>query len=686
MYQRIGPQIIVLALFFLLVIPIYHLNEVQAACPVPTVADPADTPAGKYPHQYELSEFEKLSGCKLSFSENPDIGKLNKELNGNKPLPAVAQRLPAEPLIYPPYEKIGKYGGRLKGVSKSPESGTSDVLSLRHVNFFRFHEDLKTIVPCVATGFKYNDDFTQLTIYLRKDHKWSDGAPFTAEDIDFWYNDIKMNKDYYSNVESQWIFGGKPMQVEAIDKTTVKFTFAAPAPNFLTYLAISYRQPFQPKHVLSRVHPKYNSDADKEARALGFKSWVERFRLYFHDWKDSYHSLSGPEGSRLDIPTLESHVLVKETPEFRRFVANPYFFMVDTAGNQLPYINEHYESYSEDMEVTILKMMNGEIDYKQQALELEKFPALKQKEASGPYRVLLKPAIGKDVIYCFNITHENPELRKIYGDVRFRQAMSLAMNRSEIREIVYLGQGITNKQALPIDPATFDFVDPKYVTQFTEYDPDAANALLDKMGLTKRDSDGFRLRFDGKPFVLRLQYAPQFGPTQTHQLVKKYWDNVGVRTDLKEITSDLYRQQTGANKHDISTMTRQYNSRPKLAGDIVLMMPPFGSPINKLTGNLWDDWVQSNGTKGIEPPADIKRLYDLAIEFKSYPFDSAESNRIGSEVIKIHGENLITIGVVGDTPTPVYVNNRIGNFGGFAQAGYPYYWAYPFRIHQWFIK
>ncbi len=643
-------------------------------------------PAGKYPLQYDLDEFEKLTGRRLSFSENPDIDKLNKELNGDKSLPAVEKRLPAEPLIFLPYREIGSYGGRLRGLSKSPESGTSDVLSTRHVNLLRYHEDLKIIVPCVAKGWKYNDDYTELTVYLRRGHKWSDGAPFTSEDIAFWYNDIKLNEEYYKNVESQWVFGGKPMQVKAIDETTVRFTFSEPAPNFVIFLAITYRQPFQPKHVLSRFHPQYNPNADQEAKQLGFKDWIERFRLYFHDWKDSYHPLSGPKGTQVNIPTLESHVLVEETSEFRRLVANPYFFMVDVAGNQLPYINEHYEIFSENVSVTILKLMNGEIDYKQQTLYLDNYPELKQKEISGgSYRVLLRPAISTVVYYTFNITHQDPEKAKIFGDLRFRQAMSLAMNRNEINEIVYLGQG-KPKQALPADPAMLDFVDEKYVRQFTEYNPKRANALLDEMGLTKRDKDGFRLRFDGKSLLVLLQYAPQGGPTQIHELMKKYWEDVGVRTDIKEVTSDLYRQQTGVNKHDIATWENDYASSAKLAGDTQIMFPPFGSQINKRTGILWDDWVLSKGAKGIEPPEDIKRLYDLAIEFKSYPLGSEESNRIGAEIVKIHAENLISFGVVGDTPIPVYVHNRLGNFGGFDPAGYPYYWAYPFRPHQWYIK
>ena len=657
----------------------------EAGCPASTVADPMGLD-GAPSNQFELAEYQSEAGCELTFSENPNIAALNAELNGaDADLPPVAERLPSEPLVVQPYFEIGTYGGCLRGISKSPESGTSDFLSTRHVTLFRYAEDLLTIVPYVAKGWEYNDDYTELTIFLREGHKWSDGAPFTAEDIVFWYNDIKLNEEYYENVESVWLYGGEPAVVEAVNDTTVKFTFTVPAPNFVTFVATVYRQPFQPKHVLSQFHPKYNPNADEEAKSFGFDGWVERFRLYYHDWKDTYHPLSGPEGTQLIIPTLESHVLVEETAEGRRFVANPYFFAVDTAGNQLPYIDEQKEIYSEDIDVTILKLINGEIDYKQQNLQLPHYPELKENEAGSSYRILLRPAISLEMYYSFNITHKDAEKRKIYGDLRFRQAMSLAMNRDEINEIVYLGQGVP-MQALPADFTTTTFVEEKYVTQFTEYDPDRANELLDEMGLTERDSDGFRLRFDGEPLVVLLQYCPQGGPTDVHELAKGYWEAVGVRTEIKEVTSDVFRAQKGVNEHDLDAWVNDYAAGPKIAGDTQIFYPPFGIPINKRTGILWDDWVRTEGAEGIEPPEDILRLYDLAVEFTKYPLGSEESNRIGAEVVKIHAENLISIGIVGQTPAPIYVNNRVGNFGDPSVKAYTYYWIYPWQPVQWFIK
>jgi len=550
------------------------------------------------------------------------------------------------------------------------------------VNLVRISDDLSTIVPDVAKAWESNADFTEWTFYLREGHKWSDGEPFTAKDVEFWYNDIKLNAEYYETPASVWIYGGEPMKVEAVDDTTVKFSFAAPAPNFLRFWASVFIQPFQPMHFLSQFHPTYNPDANANAQANGFDDWIGQFKLYFHDWKDSYHPYDGPEGTKFAVPTLESHVLVDESPEFRRYTTNPYFFIVDTAGNQLPYYNEAYEIYSEDEDVTILKLINGELDYRNQTLALERYPELKQNEANGNYRMFLPPGVGETVYYVFNQTHQDPEMAKIFGDLRFRQAMSLAMNREEIKELVYLGQG-EPQQEMPFDPGLVDFIPDELVYQFTEYDVDSANALLDDMGLTERDANGFRLRFDGETFIVLLQYAPQGGPVKTHELVKGYWEAVGVQVQLKEVSSDLYRTESSQNRHDIATW--RGSSNPTNV-DVTGLTPPFGDFLSTRTGTLWAEWYDSDGASGVEPPADILSLWDLAYEWKTYSLGSAENSRVGGEIAKIYAENLISIGVIGSVPSPVYLSNRVGNGIEFPVKSYSYYWALTVRPVQWFIN
>ncbi len=663
------------------------LTEAGAAnCPAITVANDQGI-QGKFPQQLELAEFEKLANCQLTFQENPAITALNKRITGNpETLPPVEKRLPDEPLVVVPYTEIGKYGGQLRVLSNATEAGTSDVLSLRHVNFVRYADDLQTLVPNIAKGWKWNDDYTELTFFLRKGHKWSDGKPFTAEDVAFWFNDLIMNKEIFQNTPSLWVFDGKPVHVEAVDETTVKFILPKPVPGLLNRFAISYIQPFQPKHFLSQFHIKYNPQANDLAKQRGKDTWVELINVYYggSDWKDVPSPLLKGDDSQV-MPTLESHILVEESTKGRHLVANPFFHMVDTAGNQLPYINEIDELYIPEKEVRNLKVVNGEVDYKMQNLFLDDFPLYKENEQKGNYTVYLSKALGEDVYYAFNTTDKDLELRKIFNDVRFRQAMSLAINREEINELVYLDQG-TPIQATPAEPGTVEFLTEEHLTAFTEYDPEKAVALLNAMGLKDADGDGIRERFDGKPLILQVLFANQGGPVKIHELVQGYWADTGIKINLREVSTDEYRASGQANALSVTSWRNGNRSAPTISQDPFMFYPPFGDEWQPGTGFEWAAWKKSGGQEGIEPPADAQRLWDLAAAFVLVPLGSEESNKIGKEVADIHMKNLWKIGLVGNIVSPVIVKNTVGNFKPFTAKTYDYYWAYPFRPQQWFFK
>lgn len=662
-----------------------------AACPTATVADPMGL-APAYPQQFELAEFEAAASCELSFSENPAIGDLNGRILGNAALPPLAERLPEEPLVVMPYDQVGQYGGAITGLSKATESGTSDLLSIRHVNFVRYSDDLQTVVPNVAKGWSWNDDFTVLTITLRKGHKWSDGAPFTAEDVAFWYNDLVLNPDVYEKTPDRWLFAGEPVKVEAVDETTVTFTFSVPTPGILNRFAVDYGQPFQPKHFLSQFMPKYNADAEALAKRHGFESAAAAVDFYYggSDWKDVPSPLlkdadKAKAIGRAVLPTLESHILVEETSEGRRLVANPYFHQVDTAGHQLPYIPEIVETYIGDKEVQNLKIMNGEVVWKQQAVFLEDFPLLKENEGKGNYTISFAPTLGENVFYSFNRTHKDPVLREIFNDIRFNRAMSLAMNRDEINEIVYLGQG-TPMQGVPAEPKTVSFISEEMLTRDIAYDVETANALLDEMGLADSNGDGVRERPDGKPLVVRLVYSSQGAPVKMQELVRDYWSAVGVRVDLKEVTSDEYRASGNNNDLDLTVWKYDGNAGPTVSQDVTVFVPPFGDFFNPGTGFDWAAWKKTDGAEGTEPPADIKRLWDLSEKFIQVEFGSEESNRLGAEIAQIHVDNMLKIGTVGDIVAPFLYRNDLQNVKPITAKTYDFYWTYPYRPTQWWLQ
>ncbi len=370
-------------LLFSLTLIAFAVTAQGASCPAITGSNSMGIASSAFPQQYELSEYESATKGTMTFQENPEIKIFNGKVRGNPPLPALSDRLPAEPLVIVPYDKVGTYGGTLDMISNATESGTTDVMSIRHVNLVRYADDLQTIVPNIAKAWKWNDDFTQLTFFLRKGHKWSDGAPFTAEDVKFWYDNLALDTNVIAKPKDYVLVNGKRMTIEVIDAQTVSFNLPAPKPGLLSHFAVGFAQAFQPKHFLGKFHPDINPNADKLAKSIGFENGYAVIKAYYgnSDWMDTpTPMLSSPD--KVDgmpaatAPTLESHIIISESTEGRHMVANPYFHMVDTAGNQLPYIGETDELFVGNSEVRLLKLVNAEVTYKAQALNLEYAPML----------------------------------------------------------------------------------------------------------------------------------------------------------------------------------------------------------------------------------------------------------------------------------------------------------------------
>ena len=607
----------------------------------------------------------------FAFNENPMFAEKVKKGE----LPPVEERLPKEPFVVTPYDEIGKYGGTLRGISISYESGTSEIMAWRHVNMVRFDDDCSTIVPNVAKEWRWNDDFTEILFRLREGHRWSDGAPFTVDDVVFWMDDIILNNEIHKATPSPW--GSVGSSVEKIDEITVKFKFEKPFTGLLYYLGGggSYFVPWAPKHFFEQYHIKYNPNANEEAIAKGFDNWVQQFTSYWNKWKDAI--VSSAYG--LEVPTLGSHILLKEPTTTRRvFVANPYYFKVDTAGNQLPYIDYHDERFLEK-QLWPLEIMNGNVDQKAQNMPLNIYPVLKEDEKKGDYALQL-PLGMVGPTFIFNMTDKDPVLRKIYGDVRFRYAMSLAINRDEVNETLFLGLG-TPEQALPQNVPYVTEEDKKFMT---EYDPARANKLLDEMGL-KKGADGIRMRSDGKPLTILWEYTLQYvWSPEFPALISEYWQDVGVKVLLKEINTQLSRDKQKSNTLDI-TSEWMAPYEPSMISSPQLFVVPYAS-FWPIMGTPWMDWKTSDGKSGEEPPSWVKRLWEIADEFKTVVPGSERYMELGKEMIALNFENLVVIGTLGEIPLITVVNNRMGNVPEWKVNTTYYGYAYPYRADQWYIK
>ena len=663
-------------------------TAVQASCPAVTHADMAGVAAGAFPGQYDLAEFEAAAGCEMEFSGNPDAEALNAAIKGNPALPPLSERLPEEPLVVVPYQSVGAYGGVMRALSNATEAGTSDFLSTRHVNLVRYSDDLQTIVPNIAKSWTWNDDFTQLTFTLRKGHKWSDGAPFTSADVKFWYDNLALDPKIIEKPKDYVLVAGEPMTVDTPDDVTVIFNLPSPKPGLLAHFATSFAQAFQPKHFLGQYHPDINPDADAMAQALGFENGIALVSAYYgnSDWTDtpspmlSKPDLVGglPKGTQ---PTLESHIYITDTTEGRKLVANPYFHMIDTTGQQLPYISRQDELYANDNEVRLLKLVNGEVDYKSQSLTLAAAPLLLDNAEKGDFSVQLKPTIAMPV-FSFNVTAEDEAKRAVFGDLRFRQAMSVAINRAELNEVSFFGQGET-KQYIGFSP-TPDFVDPALLSHYAQFDPDMAKTLLDEIGMVDTNGDGMRELPNGDSIVLNMQFATQGIGSEVVELVAQNWSDVGVATTVKEVTPDEYRSAQSSNQLDVG-MWEKGQPTAIILGNNELWVPPFENYFAHRTGMLWAEFIDTAGASGVEPPAWVMGLIDDVNAFQGATPGSAEQGEIGARMAKTMTEQLLFIGTV-QAPNVIYHRNALKNVPEFKTQSYEYYRTYPYLAAQWYLS
>lgn len=668
----------------LLVLPFAAL----ANCPSITVADMGGIAPGAFPEQYDLAEFQTAANCTMEMSENPAVADFNSKIRGNPELPALADRLPSEPLVVVPYAATGKYGGTLDALSNATEAGTSDFMSIRHVNLVRYSDDLETIVPNIAKSWAWNDDYTQLTFTLRKGHKWSDGQPFTSADVKFWYDNLALDPNINEKPKDYVTVGGERMTVDTPDDVTVVFNLPAPKPGLLAHFATHFAQAFQPKHFLGQFHPDINADADALAQGMGFENGYAAIRAYYgnSDWMDTATPMLNSPDILAKLPadaapTLESHIVIRETTEGRHFVANPYFHMVDTTGQQLPYINEMDELFANDQEVRLLKLVNGEVDYKSQSLQLSDAPLMLENQEKGGYTIQLKPRIAMQAV-SFNVTHPDEAKRAVFGDVKFRKAMSEAIDRDALNATAYFGQG-TLQQYTGFSPLP-EFVDQKWKTYAMEFNPDGAKAVLDELGLKDADGDGFRELPNGEPLVINMQFATQGIAGQVVELISQNWADVGIKSTVKEVTPDEYRSAQSSNQLDVGLWEK---GQPMgiILGNNELWVPPFENYFAHRTGMLWAEWVDSNGASGVEPPEYVKTLMTDINTLQSTPAGSDEFKAIANRMVAAMVENVLFIGTA-LTPDPIYANNKLKNFPEFKTASYEYYRTYPYRGAQWYLE
>lgn len=561
-------------------------------------------------------------------------------LAGEGKLPPLAERLPENPLVVTPHEKVGTYGGALRRGLRGSSDHNGILRMVGNQSLVRWNLEFTEVLPNLAEKWDVSDDASQFTFYLRKGVKWSDGHPFTADDVVFAIEDVVKNKELYSAAPAQLSVAGKAVNVEKIDDHTVKFTFAAANALYLENLATPLGQhpTLFAKHYCSKFLPKYNSGLDAEVKAAGAAGWTELFRSKCGDIEIP------SRWSNVDKPTLDPWI-VKEpySGGATRVVMarNPYFWQVDTEGNQLPYIDEINFGISQDVESLMLNVISGRIDIQERHISvLANKPTLSQNMEKGDYRLMtLVPSAAQQCQIYLNITHKDPAMRKMFADRSFREALSLGLNRQEIIDIVYFGQS-EGYQAGP--RPGHPWYHEKLARQFTDYDPDKANSLLDAAGYDKKNASGIRLRPDGQPVFFAIDVIPTLYPdlVDTLELVKAHWAQIGVDIKVNTIERALYYTRGDDNAHDAAVWPGPGGLDPMLDPRDFFAFHPQGTRY----AIPWTLWYTSNGQKGEEPPESQKKRFKLFDEARSTA-DIEKRGAIMKQLFDIAADEFETIGV-----------------------------------------
>jgi len=619
-----------------------------------------------------LAEYEKLTGKKIEkFHEAP---MLRVKVAAGE-LPPVEKRLPEEPLVIEPIEEIGQYGGRITGTALGPTTW-NDTAQPRLEFSLTVNNKVTEVLPNIAKGYDFSEDKKTLTLYLRKGMKWSDGHPFTADDYLFWYEDVLLNDELTPVKPRAWSPGGELMKMEKVDDYTIRLHFAQPYPVILNYIAyFGSRQEsfFHPKHYLKRWHIKYNPKANELAKEEGYDYWWQAF---------NFHKITGPQQQDTNLPMVRPFILKKRTPTQKIFERNPYYWKIDTEGNQLPYLDELVCDIVESAEITTLKAIAGEISYAGMDIALKDYPLFKKNEEKGGYRTLLyKYLRGSVCAFAFNQTHKDPVLRKIFQDVRFRQAMSLAINRDEINNILYFGKAIPCQAT--VHP-TCSYYKEEWSKAYAQYDPERANKLLDEIGLKWDKKHQYRLRPDGKSLAVTIEFWPGEGPkTKICELVKGYWEKVGVKVSLKPEERSFNAMRRNANEVDVNVWHVDRTSELRAYIPWTSKFFNFKSELGQ--GVLWQDWYDTGGKAGEEPPEKIKRMYKLLDEWTTTTSEE-EYRRLAQELFDFYAENLFIIGTVGMAPKVIVVKNNLRNVPEKAYFDADNTFWNTLGIAQWFLK
>nr|WP_234171685.1 ABC transporter substrate-binding protein [Ruegeria pomeroyi] len=566
-------------------------------------------------------------------------------------LPPIDQRIPEEPLIVD-LEAKGREFGTPGGVMRTMITRSKDIRQMVVYGYARLvgYDEKYELVPDLLKSYEVEED-RRFTLHLRKGHKWSDGAPFTSADFEYWWKDVANNPLLSPAGPPDFLLiEGQPPRVSFPDATTVVFEWDKPNPNFLQSLAQA-RPPFiyRPAHFLKQFHQDY-ADAASLAAAVEenrVKSWAA-----LHNKLDNMYQFDNAQ-----LPTLQPWINASEGKKIRHnFVRNPFYHRIDTRGVQLPYID------IVEMEIVApglvaAKSNAGEVDLQGRGLDFRDASILKKGEADGGYKTYLwQTGVASQIAIYPNLNHNDDGWRAVLRDARLRRALSLAIDRDAINRALYFK--LAKPGAMAVLPAS-PFFKQEHRDAWAAYDVAQANALLDEIGLDKRDGSGIRLLPDGRPMELVIETAGERQEVENAlQIITDTWREIGVKLVMRPLDRDILRNRVFAGTTMASVWFGWDNGLPQ-----AYTSPAYLAPTDQvfLAWPKWGQYYQTAGQAGEAPDLpEAQRLMELLHDWESAANDQARA-AAWSEMLAIHADQIYGIGLLAEAPQPIVVSARMRN-------------------------
>ncbi len=635
----------------------------------------------------------KPLGVPTKFSQAPTV----------KGLPPVTQRLPKNPYVVPHrWVGRGKYGGNLNMVvfsTTGAESATSNHEFFYGYSPLRWLNDGLDVGPGTVDKWSSNADASEWTLHFREGLRWSDGQPFSVDDVLFWWEDMVLPGHDAQTPPSECLSSaGHVCTMKKIDQWTLKISYDSPQPGLPYYLASWAKGAIGktgaawmfPKHYLKQFHPKYNPKVPK--------NWDTSGGL----WELKADWMANP-----DCPTLAGYKC-KSFDNNTGVVLerNPYYYAVTKDGDQLPYIDTIAINVVQNPQVIKLQVQQGKVDYCHgpfNQIDLSDVATLSRSKQKGDYEILLWESgsgTGSMFFLNYDYTAKDPKYGKLFRDKRFRQAISYAWDRVTAQKALYFGTGELTTGTLgpkapeyhtkPSGPSLYDQWRDSYKTR----DVKKAKALLAEMGLKDTNNDGYVEFPDGSKLTVQIPYSADISTTdgaKDDQLVANAKD-IGLHMVRNPISPVTFGDQWAAGQFMSHTNWEVSNGSLLVAA--VWLLPLEPARWAPLEGAMYAQTGTSKEKAELNLPplkrnpprmapdkgGPIQQMWDLYNQAKREP-DYLKRTQLFWNIIKIHiSDGPFFMGTVANFLQPVIVKNGLRNVPSrenLAQGGLTNDWELP---------